>query len=227
MTTMLSRWGRGSAHVAAAAAFALAVLAGARVAVADDVESNIDLMRALCRDAAGELARFEGATRRPARVRLMPAASDEAHQFLEGVFTDVLRERGVVPSLGGAGAPSDSAVVQLRYRANVFELAYTDVYRAHLVGGRRVRRHAAVEVRASLVDPRDGTVLWTGRAERSRDDVVPASELARVQAGAFAFARPPMPSSGWGHYAEPVIVSGIVVGLVYLFFSNQDSNGSQ
>ena len=28
----------------------------------------------------------------------------------------------------------------------------------------------------------------------------------------------------WGRFIEPVIVTGIVVGLVYLFFSNQDSN---
>ncbi len=223
--------GRGiAARAAAAAALAALVLGAAGVCAAQDrtdPPTNIDRMRELSRSVADELVRFDGVAA-PQSVRLVPAASDEPHQFLDAILADALRARGVVPHVAdvaaGDGAP---AALELRYRAIVFDLAYTDVYRAHLVGGRRVRRHAAVEVSAQLVDPTDGTVVWTGDARRSVDDVVPASELARVQAGAFAFARPEMPSSGWGRYAEPVIVSGIVVGLVYLFFSNQNSNGSQ
>jgi hypothetical protein len=76
---------------------------------------------------------------------------------------------------------------------------------------------------ATLAGP-DGRVLWFGEAQRERRDEFDYGDAARVEEGSYQFARPVMPSGGWGRYAEPVFVTGIIVGLIYLFFSNQSDN---
>jgi hypothetical protein len=66
-------------------------------------------------------------------------------------------------------------------------------------------------------------VLWVGESSREYNDEFNHSDKGLVEEGNFSFTKPAVPPGGWGRYVEPVFVSGIVVGLVYLFFSNQDS----
>jgi hypothetical protein len=102
-------------------------------------------------------------------------------------------------------------------------MRYVDSHRAHLVGGKRVERQANVRIMATLSDA-GGRVLWVGEAQRESHDEFDYDDAARVEEGTYQFARPVMPAGGWGRYAEPVFVTGIIVGLIYLFFSNQSDN---
>jgi len=125
-----------------------------------------------------------------------------------------------------AGATNDPSApgLVLKFQNIAFDVTYPDVFRSHLIGGKRVRREAAVRILATLSDGASGRVLWTGEAERTSSDVFDAGDTARVEEGTYAFAQPAVPASGWGRYAEPVFVTGIIVGLIYLFFSNQSGN---
>lgn len=114
--------------------------------------------------------------------------------------------------------------VVLTYQNVAFGVAYPDVYRSHLVGGKRVKRRADVRVHATVTDGSSGEVLWVGEAARERADEFEYDDSARVEQGQYQFARPVLPGGGWGKYAEPVFVTGIIVGLIYLFFSNQSDN---
>ncbi len=150
---------------------------------------------------------------------------------------------GATTSPGGIGGPGaspatdDSSItatstvpvggqdrVVLTFQNIAFGVAYPDVYRSHLIGGKRVKRHADVRVHATLTDPQSGRVLWVGEAAREKNDEFDQDDSARIEMGAFQFARPVLPGGGWGKYAEPVFVTGIIVGLIYLFFSNQSDN---
>lgn len=127
----------------------------------------------------------------------------------------------VAPGTPLVGAASD---VVLTYQNVAFGVAYPDVYRSHLIGGKRVKRRADVRVHATATDGRTGEVLWVGEATRERNDEFDMDDAASVEQGVYPFARPVLPGGGWGRYAEPVFVTGIIVGLIYLFFSNQSDN---
>lgn len=131
------------------------------------------------------------------------------------------------PAAGSGGAnstpePTGPALV-LKFRNVAFDLSYPDSYRSYLVGGKHFRRVATVRIQATLSDP-DGRVLWTGEAQRSTSDEFANADATRIQQGTYAFAHPDTPSSGVGKFIEPVFVSGIIVGLIYLFFSNQSGS---
>lgn len=126
-----------------------------------------------------------------------------------------------VPQTPAAGL---SNVAILSFQNVAFAMSYPDVYRSHLVGGKRIKRRADVRVHVTLTDAGTGRVIWVGEAGREHEDDFDYGDSARVEQGAYPFARPILPSGGWGKYAEPVFVTGIIVGLIYLFFSNQSDN---
>ncbi|HEX6791667.1 MAG TPA: hypothetical protein VF247_10190, partial [Candidatus Krumholzibacteria bacterium] len=128
------------------------------------------------------------------------------------------------PSTGTA--PEDSTVgpvIELLYQTVVFDLDYVDSHRAFMIGGKRVDRRASVRVMTTLTD-QTGRVIWVGEAERDHEDEIDYGDAARVEQGMYQFNRPVTPSSGWGKVIEPVFVTGVIVGLIYLFFSNQSDN---
>jgi hypothetical protein len=217
--------------VAAAAVLCLALggaVGTAGVRAAEEVASNLDLMTRLTSEVVDELyAKFqESLDGRP--VALKPFTTGEEYVFIQNVLTSRLTGRGVsvVEGAAAGAAPADSAspAYVLQYQTIAFGLAYADVYRSHMVGGKHVRRRADVRLLMTLSDAASGRVVWVGEAARGHEDEFDHGDAARVEQGTYQFARPVMPSSGWGRYAEPVFVTAIIVGLVYLFFSNQSDN---
>jgi len=155
-------------------------------------------------------------------LELSAHLNDENHSFLGNVMVAVMTENGYKLFQSPSTSPDGTRLV-LKYRLLNFTLAYPDVYRSWLIGGKRIKRRANLTVATTLVDPRDGSVLWVGESSREYNDEFDNSDRGLVEEGNFSFTKPAVPSGGWGKYVEPVFVSGIVVGLVYLFFSNQDS----
>lgn len=117
-------------------------------------------------------------------------------------------------------APDGPPALTLHYQNVVFDLQYLDSHRSFMIGGKRVDRRASVRIRTTLTDE-TGRVLWVGEAERDHQDEIDYGEAARLEQGTYKFNRPVVPESGWGKIVEPVFVTGIIVGLIYLFFSNQ------
>jgi hypothetical protein len=74
---------------------------------------------------------------------------------------------------------------------------------------------------ATLVDLGTGDVLWTRVASAEATDRVSKGQIALVQAASVGL-NPPLPSGSKGRLIEPLIVVGIVTGLVVLFYSNRN-----
>jgi len=144
---------------------------------------------------------------------------------LNNVFISVLSQEGVqVFQPTPTPEAPESRPLSLEFRAITFSLAYTDVYRSWLIGGKKVKRRADIRLMVTLTDTTNGAVVWVGEGVRAHSDAFAHKNLPIVEEGSFTFTRPAIPSSGWGKLAEPVLVGGIIVGLVYLFFSNQSDN---
>jgi hypothetical protein len=225
------------------AAFA-ALISSAGVRAAEQTAANIDLMQQLAAQVVGELHGKFAPTVNGRPLRLKPAGTSEDYVFVTNVFREELTRLGVdviepAPATsanasspqgdpaGGnaAGGASEEAGAQLtlQYQNVVFDLKYVDSHRAYLVGGKRVDRRAAVRIMGTLTDE-TGKVVWVGEAARDHSDEIDYGDAARLEQGAYQFSRPVVPSSGWGKVVEPVFVTGVIVGLIYLFFSNQSDN---
>jgi hypothetical protein len=129
-----------------------------------------------------------------------------------------------VQSGHAAGNAGTAGAYVLQYQNVVFNVRYVDSHRSWVVGGKRVERNAAVRIMATLTDPADGRVVWVGEATRDSNDEIDYGKSGQIEQGNYAFNKPLVPSAGWGKYVEPVFVTGIIVGLIYLFFSNQSNN---
>jgi hypothetical protein len=190
------------------------------------VASNLELMSRLVGEAATELVESVPADVQWSDVVLAGFARDEQYQFTDNVLARVLTSAGhkVYDSQPTAGGEGRGPALRLEYQALNFALSYPKIYRPYLIGGKRVKRKAEVTLLVKLINPADGSVVWIGEASRSHEDRFSHGDLDEVEAGTFAFTKPPRSSAKWGKIVEPVVVTGIIVGLIYLFFSNQDNN---
>jgi hypothetical protein len=219
--------GRNPILVIVTATFVALSLSAVPAAADELPPTNLELMNDISSQAIAELLDRFSSQLSGHSVVLKPFAVNEQYQFLTNVFTAALTDRGIKtfpPGASRAEDPMPGNDVVLQYQATTFNLTYPKVYRSHLIGGKRVRRRAEVTLLATLVDNRDGSVAGVAEAGREYQDQFDHDDVGLMEEGNYQFTRPPVPSSGWGRYAEPVLVTGIVVGLIYLFFSNQSDN---
>lgn len=112
---------------------------------------------------------------------------------------------------------------RLSYQIIKMSLEYPKIGRRYWFGSKEVERAAEIDVFAQLVDLDSGGVVWVGEAQKKFDDVIRYSALKDVEDDDYEFTKPPREEFRLSRLVEPVVVTGIVVGLVYLFFSNQSN----
>ena len=110
----------------------------------------------------------------------------------------------------------------LRYRVVLCELTYPEKYRTSPLGSRKVERRASVSIVAQLMHGPREDVTWVGKGNSQQVSVVPAGKLNYLAGTDFPFNPPALEQKGMSGYVEPVLVTGIVAGLIYLFYANQD-----
>jgi hypothetical protein len=88
-------------------------------------------------------------------------------------------------------------------------------------GTKAYERLAAMRASATIVESGSGTVLWTRTSTRRSTDVVPKNQIRYAGSGSGSL-NPPLPPGGGSRWLEPLIVIGVVAGLVVLFYSNRN-----
>lgn len=198
------------------------------------VKSNYDVMDKLASEVCAELISKMPADLPTREIRLAPFGRDERYEVIGNAFTRALGEKGYRAYLPVTAAKGDSSAVpdtsyvagggtglRLEFETIEFSLRYPEIYRSRLFGGKNVKRSADLRVLARLVESQNGLVLWMSEASRSFGDQFSYDDIEDVEASLYEFTKPPRESRNWGKIVEPVVVSGIIVGLIYLFFSNQ------
>lgn len=204
--------------------FACGVAVAGAAGVDEPVRTNLDVVTELSTKVVGELvSEFEH--RISSRgVLLAPFGGGEEYHFATNVFATVLNQKGVKTFMPASAVGSGETAYRLEYQMMEFSLRYTDISRRYLIGGRRVTREAGVTILVKLIDPEDGSVVWIGEASDNHDDQFSFGKVKRAEEGTFEFTKPERPTSSMTRFIEPVFVSGIIVGLIYLFFSNQSDS---
>jgi hypothetical protein len=224
---MFSSQHRGLARVTLLSVALLTLTAGA--VRAQDPLPNIGVMRQITADTMGELLGQMSPFIQGRPVYLAPYANDERYEFLNLEISKLLSANGYRAIANPTGMVDTSGVsgegtgLRLEYQALDFSIRYPKIYRSYLIGGKQVKRSARISLSMKLVDPYDQSVVWVGEAAQGYEDQFAHKHLPQVEAGLFEFTKPEQESRKWGKVVEPVVVSGIVVGLIYLFFSNQDN----
>ncbi|UCG53146.1 MAG: hypothetical protein JSW58_06230 [Candidatus Latescibacterota bacterium] len=201
----------------------------------EPVKTNVEVAKTLTNEVVDELLSSIPRDIETREVWLEPRGNDERYQFVSNCFTGTLTAKGIRAHDRGAAVVTDSTGLYtgwdigqseptLEFHVLDFNLRYTKIYRSFLIGGKKVKRRADVSLLAKLVDPADGLVVWQGEASRTFEDQFSYSKLPEVEAGLYDFSKPPRDSRSWGKIIEPIAVSGIIVGLIYLFFSNQSGD---
>jgi hypothetical protein len=121
------------------------------------------------------------------------------------------------PARANGGAPGP---VQLQLQVDGSGVTYVRRLGKFPVGTKGYERLSAMRAVATLLDPVTGDVFWSRSAARSRTDVVPKSSVAYAASGSGRL-NPPVPKGGT-RWLEPLIVVGVVAGLVVLFYSNRN-----
>lgn len=157
----------------------------------------------------------------------------DASWLVQSLLLEELTSRGHVVRAGKMGGPSGGNQVEepeageatylVSYRIVACEMSYPRVWRDWLVGTRRVERRAAVDIHFQLSDE-ERSVLWAGNAKRERRDIVRGSRIPELVTPGQAFTAPPLDAGGWDKVLEPVVVAGIVGGLIYLFYTSRTSD---
>ena len=193
---------------------ALMVCATASVAV--PFPTNMDLLVETVASAVDEsLARIEMPDDAATAPLLVVAQSKhDADWMVEHLLANRLLTRGFSVTLDSTAAQPTS--MRLSYR--VLDLGVS----AHSgLRGSEVSRQGRVTLALRLSDERDDVVHWQDEITLTQRDRIPKKQLAILQHDQFKFAKTELEEQTWSKFVEPVIVSTVLGGLIYLFFSNR------
>ncbi len=131
---------------------------------------------------------------------------------------------GAAQSAAAAPSAAELLPVDAEIELRVIELGlrYTKTHKSGFIfGGTKVERLAAASLHGDLRSDDGAIVRWSGLGEASAIDEVPKDELLILEGQRYPFTAPTLPQKSSTRWVEPVIVSVIVVGLVFLFVSNR------
>jgi len=226
---------------AATAVFAVAALAAllGSAGRADAMfRTHAMMLDSVATIVAGDLAR-EAAGDRPV-VLLVPVQGDSlgllGQRLLERLRADgrdvrirarALVTPGMPPPTLPPGLPhegwqaGDPRVTELNARVDGVGVAYVRRIRSFPFGVKGYERVVMMRASATLVDPETGQVLRARSASGTVTDIVAKRDVAYAAGGSRAFD-PPLPRGSGLKILEPLIVIGVVAGLVVLFYSNRN-----
>jgi hypothetical protein len=131
----------------------------------------------------------------------------------------VLDSRGVTVL---TEVPRDSVPpVRLSIRPMELSVMLDDAGRTWLIGARRIDRTVMCELYSEVLDP-SGVLLLSARSGASRSDRIGESELPGLRSSSDqAWITGGEPAEGGGGLLEPLVVTGVVASLIYLFYSSR------
>ncbi len=186
----------------------------------EKVDTNFDILKQVSNRAIEEMLANMPKIEKSSRIRLVKSRSIGEIDFVfENTLLQTLASRGF--QVTDKNPDQEEPDYELDYQIVRMSLSYPDIGRSWLIGAKEVERYAEIHLFTQLMDSASGDIIWIGETEKRYSDVIPYSALEKVEDAEYAFTRPERNEFSWGKLVQPVIVTGIVSGLVYLFFSNQ------
>ncbi len=193
----------------------------------ENVPTNLQMLEMTAEDAVDELMANMPDLPKGTLVALTKESGvgDDIDRVFENVMKKRMMSSGLRVALRKKGEQyEENPSYEMTYQIIRFALKYPEIGRSYWLGAKEVERLAETGVFAQLIDLGSGEIVWVGDTSKTREDRIAYSMLQRVEDPQLDFTQPQRNELKLGSLVEPVVVTGIVVGLVYLFFSNQDTN---
>jgi hypothetical protein len=145
---------------------------------------------------------------------------------LENAFVMEMRNAGIKLAIETPKKDAPAATVgnyRLSYQIVRLSLSYPRISRKWWLGSKVVERAAQADVFVQFIDLATGDIAWVKEIHKEYRDTIDYSRLKLVEEAQYDFTRPSRSEFKMTRLLEPLVVGGIVVGLVYLFFTNQSS----
>ena len=151
-------------------------------------------------------------------IKIELSGEHAGNWLVEQTVSAVLHEHSI--GVGGRDSGSVSGMV-LRIRPMEITVEYGDVSRSWVIGAKKVERIARCELSLTLLDPQQ-EVLMTERTSGVVEDVISWSDADILKGSEeWAWLSRELPENSGGGILEPIVVSGVVASLVYLFYSSR------
>jgi hypothetical protein len=160
------------------------------------------------------------------RLHLRQVDTHDASWLIKSIILEELTSRGHAVKAGLMAVsqdPEDAVVYEIAYRVVYCQTSLPRSWRAWVVGARRFERRTAVDIRFELSD-QTKAIVWAGGVQRERREIIPGGRISDLEAPGQTFASPETEQGGWDKIFEPVIVAGIVGGLIYLFYTSRSTD---
>lgn len=163
-----------------------------------------------------------------AHVVLAPAREHPLNFVLERSLIKELARRGVEVTVRHSPVSDDSLALLYGKQGDPvveYTLGSTKTTYLRLVGwlpGRvKIERQSLVQGSLVLRDPASSRVLWTGDLGQNFVDRFARGQVSLVEDPRYAELKDEVPSRNVDKVFEPILVVGVVGGLVALFFANR------
>lgn len=190
--------------------------------------TNFQLLEKISAEAAQEIVSGIE-TKAPTGLIVLTKAkgAGDADFIFEDALVARMRDAGLRVTVAkpkeASAAPDTAGAFEVSYKIIRLSLTYSKIWRHHWFGSKMVDRLARTTIRAQLLERRTGTVIAVVESQKRYDDSIPYSLLGTVEEKQYEFTRPARNEFRMAKIVEPIVVAGIVTGLVYLFFSNQSN----
>jgi signal recognition particle subunit SEC65 len=191
------------------------------------IPTNFEIIERISAETVQEIISGLGTIRQEDVVLLNKTKTAGNVDFvLENAFVREMRNAGI--RLAIEAPKKDEAVVasgnfRLSYQIVRLSLSYPRISRKWRLGSKVVARAAQADVFVQFIDLATGDIAWVKEIHKEYNDTIDYSKLKLVEEAQYDFTRPSRSEFKMTKLLEPLVVGGIVVGLVYLFFSNQSS----
>ena len=180
-----------------------------------------ELTKEVMVEAIGRMGLPEGS-----RLHLRQVDTHDASWLIKSIMLEELTSRGHAVRAGLMAAsqdPEDAVVYEIAYRIVYCQTSLPRSWRTWVVGARKFERRTAVDIRFELSD-QTKAIIWAGGVQRERREIIPGRRISDLEAPGQTFASPETEQGGWDKVFEPVIVAGIVGGLIYLFYASRSTD---
>lgn len=177
--------------------------------------TNMEMLESVVSDAFGPVAEQVAAAGVEA-VALTVEGDHEGAWMLEQTAIAILNDAGVT-----VVTERGEDLWNLSIRPMELSVTYSQTRRSWMLGGKQVPRRATCQISANLVDPQ-GSVTLTVREGAVLNSTVPAGDVVVLESTTERWVNGELSEEESGNLLEPLVVTGVVTALVYLFYSSRN-----
>jgi hypothetical protein len=185
----------------------------------NDVRTNLGLAFEMADRVAAATMSSLGDGLRGDLIRLRPTTGHSGNPIIETALTRMVRQYDL--SIAG---PDLSSPLILEYTILDMQILYTGIDRSALLMGKDIKRSGNCVLFSRILDSETGIEIGNTQEEVIISDHFPYELKELVRSGGYSFTSPELNERDWTKSLEPVAVTGLLTGLIYLFFSNQSGD---